>query len=217
MNDSYGKRTPLRSGAPAGVELCAYGQLRHATIHMCHSVTAFAAASGLYEFANGKPDLITNFSSGISLDVRTQWLLLAVRQGAIALKDFEDALVSANTYLFKELKISKMSEGKSPVKTLAEKFPNISGIRNFAAHGSAFSSPSEGVGKHVASGRHTLGPWTIDLTDDQLFMGMLGRQLVGTWKGKLCSYELSEESLSILEDIKSAFFTWLPTEWCLPE
>ena len=209
---AYGRRAPRISELGGVVE--DRWRLERALSATEGQVTGFAAAVALLNYSRDNGDLGVTYPIEQKLSVSSLWSMMAARDGAIRVRDFEDAMNGANGYLKKCAGESLQLPIISPYKMLDEAFPQRAKIRHAAAHTTARNKNDEQAERHSANGPYeapgiSIGPGATNTTIQDM---LINSTYTSTWSGEFVSYDLSLKSFQVLENIKCAFFDMIPEQ-----
>jgi hypothetical protein len=129
-----------------------------------------------------------------------QWQMIAARDSALRVMDFEESLHSANGYLKGcPLLIDRCDRShiSRAFALLNEYFPHRGAIRNAAGH------TVDQLKNHTRRAKHSCGAFVIS---DSL----ADRKYTATWDGNLVSHEVSRESYYRLREVAEEFLSSFP-------
>lgn len=209
---SYGQETPrLRvSDTKETQELISLVQgnldnMAQQVTHLYHAVTLFEHSENNI--------LLWNRHKERSMAERFHaWRLIAAREGAFRISDFEDSLEGANGALARLCKDEIIKVEPSPFQLLVRDFPHRKSTRNSAAHSTLHTKNKSQRTKHAGSGNYEGPAISIqgNVTDVVISESLEGSRFTTTWGNNFVHYEVTIETVEKLEAIKCAFFAMIP-------
>jgi hypothetical protein len=171
----------------------------------------FEWAIALFEFSTGEFREKYYRISPEKLGKYNGWRFIAGRDGAMSLYHFRQAMTHANSWAQKDAALSKHIDRKMIKCANAKfdnKFPYTEKIRHSVSHSSDLLQTEKEIREHFVPAIF----WRADMPHIEKAVEFIhndqfdGRLFVTHFGKALLSYELSEASLQILEEIERLFF-----------
>jgi len=208
----FGERPPQIEGSAFEADKDALHGLSQNLSQICSQVNGFAAALALFVYCGKQIEFFQGAVNGDTTHLFGHWRFIAARDGALRLSDFNDALEGANGYLKAAFGDEVQKVKPSPDDLLKQYFPNFAGVRNSAAHTSLKTKNSKQIEAHSTT-EYKLGGINARAKSILVGEGLHNQTYYGLWKKEPVSYDLTQQSLKRLEEIKNALFSRIPKSY----
>lgn len=142
------------------------------------------------------------------LDRFRGWQLVAVRDGAMTIYHFGQAMAAARTSAFKCKKLAEIIDRpkmKEAGKLFAQTFPNDVKVRNALGHFVELTSIPENRAENSFTGKFT-APGVVIEGKDNVINVLSGAKLSLTYGNEIVEYELSRANFEALLRVQSLLF-----------
>ena len=139
------------------------------------------------------------------------WQLIAARDGAMSIYHFAKAMDGANTWAFRHKiigdKVDKTLLRKS-FKQLQQSFPRLAAMRHSIAHSTELIKNPDWYKDHAFTGSYDRHGIQLDNAKNFMATNVLsGNTFISTFENEIIEYEISQNSLDQLIEIRTLFFS----------
>lgn len=139
-----------------------------------------------------------------------EWNMIAAKDGAMTIYHFAKAMDGANTWCFRSPTLASMVKRQylgDGFKLLGSYFPRFEAVRHAVAHAGDITKNPKWLASHSFTGSHHGQAIVLHNVGGMVIRNLLdNNKFKATFDGAIQEYEISDKTLSVLNEIREMFF-----------